>query len=588
MKYNEKLLRKMIIGNTVAFCVVNFLEAITLLLDEVMVARGIGVNAMVAMGLASPLFAMLALVASVLSVGAQSLCTYAMGAGDIKKNNSIFSSVIVMAFITAILGTIGGVIFLDYMCIFFGASKDEPEVYYMLYNYLKWLLLSIPGYGGYLILSPLVIIDGNKRYISIAAIVQGIVNLIGDYISVYIFNWGIEGVGFFTGISWIVALIILCLNFGKKSAFHFDIKLFDITCFKEIMWIGSPKLTKYICKIIYRVFMNHIIIYFGGMFALSIFSINNSLIGFFYMIGCGLADTIVICTQLLYAEKELDELYRTVKITLQIILIVTGALMVAVLIMSKAIVSLFVVNDEAMIAGANYSIICLAISIPLNALNSVIVGYMQGAKKIKIANSLSFAHRFLSNVLMSIILGYFYGVRGLFAAIPLSELLTLTLYLILAFCVKAGTSLVDRLLLIPADFYDDIKERIEYSITSEKEAINISENVSSFFEKEKYNNKRNIYMVSLCIEEMAGNIAKYGFVRNHGYNICNIKVILHKDDSITIRLRDVCPKFDLKEKYKLMMQGDRFANIGIKLVFGIAKEVEYNNLLGYNTTIIKL
>lgn len=587
MKNQNKLLEKIILSNAVVFCMINLLEAVTVLLDEVIIARGIGPDAMAAVGLSSPMFAIMSLFASVLAVGAQSMCSVSMGMGDTRKNQQIFSSVLTAAVVIVGIITVAGYLFIDPLCALFGAKKSDPEVYIMLRDYLVGLLLAIPGYIGYLILSPFVMLDGSKQRLTVAAAAQCVINFIGDCFSVFVFDWGIKGVGLFTGISWVVALLILASNFWRSTVFRFGLRHIRLELLWEVVGIGSPRFATYISKILSRIFINRIILLFGGSFAMSIFSVNHSLIGFFYLLGCGLSDSIVLCTQLIYVEKEKNELYRMSRVALKMLCIATLPLMVVVILLSRQIAAVFVVDNARVLQYTSYSIIFLAISIPLNALNNVIVGYMQGARNIRMANRMSIVHRFVSNLAASCVLGWLFGVMGLFAAIPVGELLTFLVYLGFALSNRKQSSVQEKLLFLPVDFAEDLQSSAAFSVCNLEDVVQVSEQVSQFLEREGCQDRKKIYWVSLCVEELAGNTVKHGFVKLKG-KLCNVRIMLYRDGTITLRIRDDCPKFDLKEKYTLMSQSDSVSNIGIKLVFGIAKEVKYNNLLGYNNTIIQL
>ena len=89
------------------------------------------------------------------------------------------------------------------------------------------------------------------------------------------------------------------------------------------------------------------------------------------------------------------------------------------------------------------------------------------------------------------------------------------------------------------------------------------------------------------MEEMAGNIVRHGFSGDSKKHSVDIRVVL-KDDDIILRIRDNCIAFNPSEYHKIMQENDDFKNIGIKLVYGIAKKVDYQNLLGMNVLTIRI
>ena len=59
---------------------------------------------------------------------------------------------------------------------------------------------------------------------------------------------------------------------------------------------------------------------------------------------------------------------------------------------------------------------------------------------------------------------------------------------------------------------------------------------------------------------------------------------------VVLRIKDDCIPFDPNEWYSMtsMSKDDPFRNVGIRLVYAIAREVEYQNLLGLNVLTIQL
>ncbi len=64
--------------------------------------------------------------------------------------------------------------------------------------------------------------------------------------------------------------------------------------------------------------------------------------------------------------------------------------------------------------------------------------------------------------------------------------------------------------------------------------------------------------------------------------------VAHKDGELVMRMRDNCRAFDPSEYVRLMEPGEYGRNIGIRLVYMVAKNVSYQNLLGMNVLTIRL
>ena len=62
--------------------------------------------------------------------------------------------------------------------------------------------------------------------------------------------------------------------------------------------------------------------------------------------------------------------------------------------------------------------------------------------------------------------------------------------------------------------------------------------------------------------------------------------VVHKDDTIILRIKDECVPFDPSERLSQADSEDRLKNAGIRLVFRMAKDFQYQNVLGMNVLTI--
>ena len=59
-------------------------------------------------------------------------------------------------------------------------------------------------------------------------------------------------------------------------------------------------------------------------------------------------------------------------------------------------------------------------------------------------------------------------------------------------------------------------------------------------------------------------------------------------EKVILRIRDNCSAFNPSARAKVMASDDICKNIGIRLVYRIAEEVNYQNLLGLNVLTIRI
>jgi hypothetical protein len=64
--------------------------------------------------------------------------------------------------------------------------------------------------------------------------------------------------------------------------------------------------------------------------------------------------------------------------------------------------------------------------------------------------------------------------------------------------------------------------------------------------------------------------------------------VVHKDDDVILRLKDDCVPFDPGERQQITAGDDMTKNIGIRMVFKIARDIQYQNMLGLNVLTIRI
>ncbi len=86
---------------------------------------------------------------------------------------------------------------------------------------------------------------------------------------------------------------------------------------------------------------------------------------------------------------------------------------------------------------------------------------------------------------------------------------------------------------------------------------------------------------------MARNVVEHGFTKDHRSHSIDIRVV-YKDDDVILRIRDDCIPFDPVSRHKMSANEDKTSNIGLRVVFGISKNIQYQNILGMNVLTIRI
>ena len=583
---SSKLIRKILVSYAITFIVINLADSLTMIADGMVISRGLGAKALAAAGLADPSYKIVSLFSGVLSVGLQSLCSQAMGSGDGERANRIFNTGLIVTIAAAVLLTVAGFFGTDTLCMLFGADRD-PEIYSHLFAYLRGWFAGIPGYIFFFVLSPLVTLDGNKKTVTAATFVQSAVNIGGDILSVFVLDAGAYGVGLATGMAYNISAVVLMLNFvRKRSVFKPFGYLPDFKTLPKALHIGLPRITEQCCKILAPLLINRTILAIGGNIAMSAVSVKSGIFGFCVIIGNGIAESVSLMTQILYSEKDAESLRNTVKAGIRLLFGMDTLFSILLFLLSGVVANLYFPMGTEEWRVAVLAVRCLALSLLLNGCNLIVIQYLQGARKMLPVHLMTSFHRLIALTVCTVVLGRSFGTTGLFAAIPVSEGLVLLGYIAAALLFGRRQSFWDAVLMIPYGFGYNSENSCSFSIGTVEEAVMVSERIESFCEQHQVD-QRTSFFSGRCMEELATNVIVHGFSMDDKQHDCDIRVMIDPD-GVTLRIRDNCPYFNIRERHDSLAENDMESSLGIRLVYALAKDVNYINILKTNTLIIRM
>ena len=87
--------------------------------------------------------------------------------------------------------------------------------------------------------------------------------------------------------------------------------------------------------------------------------------------------------------------------------------------------------------------------------------------------------------------------------------------------------------------------------------------------------------------ELNGNVVDHGFTKDNKSHYVDVRVV-HKDDDVILRIKDDCVPFAPHERQGFIEGDDIVKNIGIRMVFRIARDIRYQNILGLNVLTIRI
>ena len=179
------------------------------------------------------------------------------------------------------------------------------------------------------------------------------------------------------------------------------------------------------------------------------------------------------------------------------------------------------------------------------------------------------------------------GVTGVAVANVLNGVVT-TLFIIGYSCYhnRHLPRNVEELMVVPEDFGASEEERMDITVDTLEEVIQLSQRIQQFCRDRGIDEKRS-YLSALALEEMAGVIVQEGFVKDDRKHSVYVRVV-HKDDNVILRIKDDCQPFNPEERKQLTENEDITKNIGIRMIYRILKDIDYRYLFGINVLTMKI
>ena len=141
-------------------------------------------------------------------------------------------------------------------------------------------------------------------------------------------------------------------------------------------------------------------------------------------------------------------------------------------------------------------------------------------------------------------------------------------------------------MMIPDGFGVSEDERIDITVRTSEEAVEVAEKIQEFCLSKGIDQKR-AYFAALAMEEMAVNIVEHGFTKDNKDHSIDVRVT-HKDDKVILRIKDDCIPFDPKERSRVFSPDDPAKNMGIRMIYKIMEDIEYRNTLGLNILTVRI
>ncbi|AKB36656.1 Multi antimicrobial extrusion protein (Na(+)/drug antiporter), MATE family of MDR efflux pumps [Methanosarcina siciliae C2J] len=412
-------------------------QALYNVVDTLFVGRAYGAESVQAIGglsIAFPIQMIIMAFGIVLGTGGSSIISRALGARENEKAERTLGNVFSLSLLLSILIAVPFLLYLDLILEIFGAT---PGILPYASEYLEYIIAGGLFFVFGVAVQHIVRAEGNARLAMNAMLIGAGINILLDPLFIFSFGMGVKGAAIATVISQAVSsgwLLHYCLK--GKGAVHFkagNLKP-NLKIIKEIGAIGLGSFVMQASSSLMMIFVYNALANHGGDVAIAVFGIVIKINSFIFLPLLGMSFGLQPIVGFNYGAKKFERIVEAVKLAL-IATTSFGLLgLLTIYLFTEQLLVLFSADPEYLAVG-KHAVMIMLMGMPLIGLNVVTVTLFQALGQAKPSFLLSLSRQLLFLIPLVLILPKYYGLDGVWAAYPTSDLLSFMLSAFLLFRV---------------------------------------------------------------------------------------------------------------------------------------------------------
>lgn len=404
-KEEERMMKRAFARYVIPTVIALVFEQIAPIVDSLCISHALGEEALSAISTVDPVYYFFNIIALLGGIGAGIGIAKASGSGDKEKAGRIFTKTLIGLILITVTVSILMLIFTEPLLKILSATKENHQY---AKEYLTVLLSGMLFYVLNLSMTTILTNDNDPNLAMAGGIVAGTVNIIVDYVGIYIFRQGVWVTAFGTVFGMFVSCLVFLLHLRKKDRLCRFIRRKNVKndiSLKEIIMPGTPEGIQNILFTVRLLIINRLMNKYMGTSGLGNATVieNIELAG--TILTAGISESVIPLFASYYGEENkfgLKMVRRSALILGQIAMLPFALLL---LIRPEILLQVFSISDRLMTRTLPTSIRIIALAQPLIMFNFVFTGDLQSTGE---ENKASFSLILLSvaEIAFSILLSY--------------------------------------------------------------------------------------------------------------------------------------------------------------------------------------
>lgn len=398
-------------------------------IDGIFIGHGVGSDGIAAVNICIPLLMLFTGVGLMIGAGCSVVASIQLSRGKNRVARLNVTQALAFVTIVALVPSVLMMLFPEDTARLLGSSEHLLP---LVTDYLLWFVPSWV-FQVWITVSLFVIrLDGSPKLAMLCSLITAVINVFLDWLFIFPFGWGIMGAAFATSISLVagglVAMVYLffyahhlrlCpLKWSVKSL-RLSLRNLGYQC-----RVGSSALLGEATLAVLMFIGNQVFMSYLGDDGVGAFGIACYYIPFVFMVGNAIAQSVQPIISYNFGLRYMHRIAEAVRIAL-LTAVVCGIVVTTIFaIYPDLLVGLFISLDNEAARIATNGFPYFSVGFVFFIINLVTVGYFQSVERIRPATAFALLRGFVFLIPCFIVLPRLWHVRGIWLALPLSEILT--------------------------------------------------------------------------------------------------------------------------------------------------------------------
>ncbi len=399
-----------------------FVNALYNLVDTIFIGQAVGPTGIGGLAISFPFQILLFAISTMVGIGGASVCSRALGAGDMAKARRAAGNAFAMSSVLALAIMAGGLFFLDEILVAFGAT---PGLIDHARDYLEIIVIGSPLLivavtGNILIRS-----EGRAKVAMVTMLIGAGANLILDPIFIFGLGMGVRGAAWATvigfGLSFVFVLGFFLSGRSSLSFSRADLRIAPAIS-REMLAVGFPNFMKQVGGSVLVIVANNVLRVHGGDIAIATFGVINRILMFAVMPVFGIVQGFQPIAGYNYGARNMERVREVVKVASIATTACASVFFVAMMAFPGPLMSIFG-DDAELIALGTQAMRIIVLVLPIIGIQLVGATFFMAIGKAFPALVLSVSRQILFLIPLVIVFPLFWGTTGVWLAFPVADTL---------------------------------------------------------------------------------------------------------------------------------------------------------------------